>query len=58
MCKAVQDFANEERQVERIDAIKNMIEWGVPEDRILGKYSKKEYEEAKKEIAEKASAFV
>lgn len=43
---------NKYKQIERINAIKNMIEWEVPEEKILTKYSKEELEDAKEEIKE------
>ena len=57
MCKSVEDYAKRERHVERINAIKNMMEWGVSEDRIFGKYSKEEYHVAIKELAEESAAL-
>lgn len=57
MCKSVEDYAKRERHVERINAIKNMIKWGVPEDRLLCKYSKVEYKESREKNVEEEAVF-
>lgn len=47
MCEVMQKYEQIAAKNERIRAIQNMIELGLSEEKILTKYSKEEYEEAK-----------
>lgn len=40
----------EERAKTRLEAIQNMLELGVPKDKIMGKYSIEEIEEAERQM--------
>lgn len=47
MCEVMQKYEQIASKNERIRAIQNMIELGLSKEKILTKYSKEEYEEAK-----------
>ena len=47
MCEVMLKYEKIAAKKERIEAIQNMIDLGLSEDKILTKYSKEEYEEAK-----------
>lgn len=47
MCEVMQKYEQIAAKKERIEAIQNMIDLGLSEEKILTKYSKQEYEEAK-----------
>lgn len=47
MCEVMQKYEQIAAKNERIRAIQNMIELGLSKEKILTKYSKEEYEEAK-----------
>lgn len=48
MCEVMQKYEQIAAKKERIEAIQNMIELGLSEEKILTKYTKEEYEEAQK----------
>lgn len=48
MCEVMQKYEQIAAKKERIEAIQNMIELGLSEEKILTKYTKEEYEEAHK----------
>ena len=47
MCEVMQKYEQIAAKKERIEAIQNMIDLGLSEEKILTKYTKQEYEEAK-----------
>ena len=48
MCEVMQKYEQIAAKKERIEAIQNMIELGLSEEKILTKYTREEYEEAQK----------
>ena len=54
MCKAWEDYGFDRelkgREEERMDAIRNMIRYGVSKETILRDYSEEEYEKAEQDL--------
>ena len=48
MCEVMQKYEQIAAKKERIEAIQNMIELGLSEEKILTKYTREDYEEAQK----------
>lgn len=50
MCDIMEKYLADERAKTRAEAIQNMLELGVPKDKIIKKYSIEEIEEAEKQM--------